>query len=133
VVAKLFNWIQGTVAYAFQVHALELVLIEATPSLPSDDVLDTETFAVAVHVEPLCVTVIGFPAMVSVVERAEKLFCPAKTVMDAGPVPLGLLETLSQGAAATAIQLQEDGSVRLTLRIPPLESKATDRGLITGS
>jgi len=114
-------------------HALELVLIDATPSLPWEEVLETETFAVAVQVDPLCVTVMGFPAMVRVVERAEKLFCPAKIVIDAGPVPLGLLETLSQGAAGTAIQLQEDGSVRVMLRIPPLESKATARGLITGS
>ena len=114
-------------------HAFELVLIETTPSLPWEEVLDTEIFAVAVQVEPLWVTLIDFPAIVNVVERGEKLFCPAKIVIDAGPVPLGLLETLSQGAAATAIQLQEEGSVRRRMRIPPLESNATDRGLITGS
>jgi len=96
-------------------------------------VLDTKIFAVAVQVEPLCVTLIVLPAIVSVVERAEKLFGPAKIVIAAGPLPLGLLETLSQGAVATADQLQEEGSVKLTLRIPPLESKAREGGLMTGS
>jgi hypothetical protein len=115
------------------VHALELVLIEAAPSLPWEDVLDTEMFAVAVQVEPLCVTVIDFPAIVSVVERGEKLFCPAKIVIDSEPVPVVLLVTLSQGAPGTATELQEEGSVRLRMRIPPLESNATERGLITGS
>ena len=104
--AKLFNRIQGTVEYEIQMHAVELVVIDATPSLPWEDALDTETFAMAVQVEPLCVTVIDFPKIVSVVERAEKLFGPVEIVMDAGPVPLGLLETLSQGAPGTAIQLQ---------------------------
>jgi hypothetical protein len=76
---------------------------------------------------------IGFPAIVRVVERAEKLFGPAKTVMDAGPVPLGLFETLSHGAPGTAAQAHCEGSVRLRMRIPPLESKAAESGLMTGS
>src|SRR6266852_9883024 len=90
-------------------------------------------FAAAVQVEPVCVTLIGFPAIVSIVERGEKLFCAARIVIDAGPIPLELLETASHGAPGTAVHLQESGSVRLRLRIPPLESKATERGLITGS
>ena len=95
--------------------------------------LDTRILALLVQDEPLWVTGIGFPAIVIVVERCEKLFDPAKIVIVAGPVPLALLDTLSQGADGTADQLQLDGSVRLKFRIPPFKSKVTERGLITGS
>src|SRR5258708_3043794 len=82
---------------------------------------------------PLCVMVIGFPAMFRVGEGCEKLFDPAKIVIVADPDPLALLEMLSHGAFGMADQLQPKGSIRLRLRIPPLESKAKVRGLITGS
>ena len=95
--------------------------------------LESKVFAVAVQLEPLCVTAIVLPAIVSVVERAEKLFGPAKIVIAAGPDPLALVETVSQGAVAAAVQLQLAGNVRLTLRRPPLESKASEGGLMTGS
>jgi len=54
-------------------------------------------------------------------------------VIDAGPVPLGLAATVIQGALEEAVQAQEEGSVRLRLRVPPYESKVTDAGLVTGS
>jgi hypothetical protein len=92
-----------------------------------------EAVATAVQVDPLCVIVIVFVAIVRVAVRAEKLFADAKTVVLPMPVPVGLFVTESQGALETTLQLHGDGSVIPIVRSPPFMSKAAMVGLKTGS
>src|SRR5258708_3844958 len=89
--------------------------------------------AMAVHVEPVCVTMIGLPARGGGAVRVKKLFCPEKIVIVAEPFPLGWAVMESQGAFDSPTKGHADGSVRIMSCSPPLESNMTDKGLMTGS
>src|SRR5690348_12608588 len=73
------------------------------------------------------------PASIKVALLAEKLLAAAKTVIVAGPVPVRLDVTVNQGSLEAALQLQGEGRLRLIVRMPPLGSKESDDGLMTGS
>ena len=103
------------------------------PSPPRAEVLEVEMLAVAVQVEPFCVTVIGFPAIVSVVLRWEKTFpgapipivhCPkdgAVPVPEAGlPVKLPLMKSYEPSG---------DGRSPLA-RVPEFVNTKTDPGYL---
>ena len=87
--------------------------------------------AVAVHVDPDCVTTTVLLAMVRVAVRCEKLFGATKTVTDPLPVPLAVGRT--QGELAMAVQEQNAGRTSDKFRIPPLESNVSDEGVNKGS
>ena len=127
------NCTHGALTYAVQVQELEFVVIRITPVPPPAAIMGGVAFALAVQFEPVCVIGIILPANVNVALRAEKLFCATYMVIFAGPVPVGFRVTWSQGLLEIARQLQDDGSVRLKSRSPPLESNDTESGLITGS
>ena len=81
--------------------------------------------AVAVQLDPNCVTVIDFPAIVNVVVRCEKTFPAGPIDRVAEPTPLGL-ETVSQGAPGTAVQAHEEGNMRLMKWTSLVEEIVTD-------
>ena len=87
--------------------------------------------AVAVQVDPDCVTVTALPAIVRIPERWAKLFCPTDTVTV--PVPLPDAVGLIQGAFDVAVQEQNPGMDKDKLGMPTLESKVSEDGVMRGS
>jgi hypothetical protein len=108
-------------------------VIVTDPVPPGPEKLNGISLAVAVQEDPVCVTVIADPAIVSVAVRWEKLFCPAAMVIEAGPVPLALDVILSHGALDDAVHVQDEG--RLSIRVvgPPVDPNITEDGAINGS
>ena len=124
--------IHGTPLYAIQVQA-DVVMMLATPVPPEPEKLKGVPAAVAVHVDPVCVTDIDVPAIVRVVLRCEKLFGSAKMLIVAEPVPLGLEITPTHGTGDTAVQVHCEGKVSVKVVRPPLESNVIGDGVIPGS
>lgn len=129
------NRIHDTELSAVQEQLAELGTIRATPVPPCPVKLTGIVLAVAVHVEPACVITTGFPAIMSVAVRAEKLFGGAYMDIAAEPVPLEEFgaDTLSHGELDDAVQKHPDGSDKLISRVPPFESNAYAAGVSSGS
>src|SRR5580704_17187851 len=125
--------IQGTVLYTAHTQLFESIVRFRIPVLPCAPKLNGVPVAVASHPEPLCVTLTGLPAMVSVAVRWPKLFGAADIVMVAGPVPLSLAVMVSHGALDLAVQMHSSENGRLRFSVPPLEPKDSDPRAMTGS
>jgi hypothetical protein len=109
-----------------------VVTMLASPVPPEPERLNGVPAAVAVHVDPVCVTGIDVPAIVKVALRCEKLFGSAKTVIVAEPVPLGLVITPNHGTLDSALQVHCEGSDSVTVAEPPLELNVICDGPIPG-
>ena len=89
--------------------------------------------AVALHCEPLCVTLTGVPAMVRVAVRWEELFAVAEMVMVAGPVPLAVPIMVSHDWLELAIQTHPLGNARVRFCVPPLVGNDNDPKAVTAA
>jgi hypothetical protein len=114
------------------IHALVVVAVQAQvgcvvtviePDVPVAGAVTPEGESAKVHVGPDSVTVKGFPAIIRVaaLDRVPG-FAITLNVTVPDPVPVVLLEIVTQAALLDAVQLQvDDVAVTVTVPVPPLD------------